>query len=66
MPNTRATPVKDLVIDFKNFRTVEQADKIQAVQAMIAIGPDEILALIESLADDGYLADVQNNLILRA
>lgn len=55
MPNTRATPVKDLVIDLKNFRTVKQADELQAVQAMIAIGPEEIWALIESLADDGYL-----------
>lgn len=55
MPKTVATPVQDLVIDLKNFRTVEQSDEIQAVQAIISIGPDALWALMESLADDGYL-----------
>lgn len=55
MPKTTTVSVQDLVIDLKNFRTVEQSDEIQAIQAMISIGADEFWALTESLLDDGYL-----------
>lgn len=55
MAKTVALPIKDLVIDLQNFRTVVQPDEMQAVQAMISIGSDELWALMESLIDDGYL-----------
>jgi hypothetical protein len=55
MPKTTATSVRELIIDLKNFRTVAQADEMQAVQAMISVSPDKFWALMESLIDDGYL-----------
>lgn len=55
MAKTAAVPIQDLVIDLRNFRTVAQPDEMQALQAMISIGSDELWALTESLIDDGYL-----------
>lgn len=55
MPETTAKPVKDLIIDVANYRTVTQRNEHQAIQAMIATKPDRFWALPESLIDDGYL-----------
>lgn len=54
MVATAATSVQELVLDLKNFRTVAQANEIEAIQAMISISPDKFWALAESLIDDGY------------
>lgn len=63
MPETRSIPVKDLKLDLSNFRTVHQANEINAVQAMVAISADRFWALMESLLDDGYLP-TENILVL--
>lgn len=55
MQRTKLLPVKDLTIDLKNFRTVEQGNEVDATKAMISISPDYFWALMESLLDDGYL-----------
>lgn len=55
MPTTKSIPVKDLVIDLSNFRTVKQTSELNAIKAMIAISPGHFWALTESLATDGYL-----------
>ena len=65
MPKTTTVAVQDLVIDLKNFRTVEQSDEMQAIQAMISIGSDEFWALTESLADDGYFP-TENIIVLES
>jgi hypothetical protein len=64
MPDTKPVPVKDLLLDLSNFRTVPQADELHGVQAMIATSPDRFWALMESLIDDGYLP-TENILVLK-
>lgn len=64
MPQTVGTPVKDLTIDLENYRTVEQEDELQAIQAMIATSPDWFWALTESILDDGYLP-TENIIVLK-
>jgi hypothetical protein len=64
MPITSTTPVKDLVLDRHNFRTVSQSDELHAVQAIIAIHEDWFWALTGSLIDDGYLP-IESILVLR-
>jgi hypothetical protein len=55
MVTTRPVKVKDLTLDFRNFRTVPQSSEINALHAMISIAPDRFWALAESLLDSGYL-----------
>jgi hypothetical protein len=55
MSKTTLLPVKDLVIDLYNFRTVAQKNELEATKAMISISPDYFWGLMESLLDDGYL-----------
>ncbi len=46
--------VKDLKLDLRNFRMVQQQNETKAVHAMIAIRPEWFWALTESLLNDGY------------
>ena len=55
MPLTQAVSISDLVLDLKNFRTVEQSSEAEAVQAMIAVSPEYFWGLMDSLIQDGYL-----------
>lgn len=55
MSRTKLLPVKDLVIDLHNFRTVAQKNELEATKAMISISPDYFWGLMESLLEDGYL-----------
>jgi hypothetical protein len=64
MPDSKPLPVKKLMLDLANFRTVQQPDEARAVQAMIAARPDWFWALLESLIDDGYLP-TESILVLR-
>ena len=64
MPTTSVIPIKELVLDLHNFRTIPQSDELHAVQAMITTKPDWFWALTESLIDDGYLP-IENILLLR-
>jgi len=63
MSKTTLLPVKDLVIDLHNFRTVTQRNELEATKAMISISPDYFWGLMESLLDDGYLP-TENIIIL--
>ena len=63
MPLTQAVSISDLVLDLKNFRTVEQENESEAVQAMIAVSPDYFWGLMDSLIQDGYLPT--ENIIVR-
>lgn len=66
MPQTTSVAVEDLKLDLHNFRTMVQVDEIHAVQAFVAIEPDEFWALTESLLEaDGYLP-TENILVLRS
>ncbi|HEY4136658.1 MAG TPA: hypothetical protein VGO34_15755 [Alphaproteobacteria bacterium] len=64
MPEIKDTAVKNLSLDLKNFRTVPQANELEAVQAMISISPDYFWALTTSLLDDGYLP-TENIVVLK-
>lgn len=64
MPLTQAISVNDLVLDLKNFRTVEQASESAAVQAMIAVSPEYFWGLMDSLLQDGYLP-TENIIVLQ-
>jgi hypothetical protein len=64
MPNTESLPVKELVLDLHNFRTVPQSDEIGAIHSLIAIDTDWFWALMESLLDDGYLP-TENIIVLK-
>lgn len=64
MATNRSIQVKDLSLDLKNFRTVEQPGELEAVKAMISIDPDYFWALTESLLDDGYLP-IENIIAIR-
>lgn len=55
MATTKSVPIKDLIIDLHNFRTVPQQSEVDAVKAMISISPDYFWGLMQSLLDDGYL-----------
>ncbi|MCE8020888.1 hypothetical protein HOP51_12320 [Halomonas sp. MCCC 1A11036] len=55
MADAKSLPVKDLLIDLYNFRTVPQKNEVEAIRAMISISPDYFWGLMESLLDDGYL-----------
>ncbi len=63
MARTVSVSIQELKLDLRNFRTVAQADEIQAVQAMISISPDHFWALMDSLIEDGYLP-TENILVL--
>jgi ribosomal protein S7 len=63
-PETKHLPVKDLVIDLGNYRTLYQNSEVDAVIAMIAVRPDPFWALMESLLDDGY-HPTENILVLK-
>lgn len=65
MPQSVATPVSELVIDLKNFRTIEQPDEVQAVQAMISTDADQFWALMDSMLQDGYLP-TENIIVLKS
>lgn len=65
MPKKEDVPVKDLRLDRHNFRTVAQPDEISAIHAMIAIEPDRLWALMESLFDDGFTL-AENILVLKS
>ena len=65
MPTSQQLPVKDLKLDLKNFRTVQQKTEIDAVKAMISISPDRFWALMESLIDDGFIP-TENIIALRS
>lgn len=64
MPKRKDVPVKSLRLDRHNFRTVAQPDEISAIHAMIAIEPDRLWALMESLLDDGFTL-AENILVLK-
>ncbi|MDN2672858.1 hypothetical protein OX459_15755 [Janthinobacterium sp. SUN026] len=64
MPLTQAVSISDLVLDLKNFRTVEQENESEAVQAMIAVSPDYFWGLMDSLIQDGYLP-TENIIVLQ-
>src|SRR5438034_9388262 len=64
MPQTKLVPIKDLVLDLGNFRTVKQADERSAIEAMISTSPDRFWALTGSLLDSGYLL-TDNIIVLR-
>lgn len=55
MPKTQLVAVKDLSLDLRNYRTVEQTDEANAIEAMISASPDRFWALADSLIADGYL-----------
>lgn len=55
MAETMSLPVRKLILDVQNFRTMPQADEVSAVHALIAIDTDWFWALMESLIDTGYL-----------
>jgi len=55
MPTARNLPVKKLKLDLHNHRMVEQSSESGAVENMIALADDRFWALIESIADSGYL-----------
>jgi hypothetical protein len=64
MPTRKDVPVKNLFLDRHNFRTVAQPNEISAINAMIAIEPDRLWALMESLLDDGFTL-AENILVLK-
>jgi hypothetical protein len=65
MAKTQSLPVEGLSLDLRNFRTVPQSSEKNAIHGMIAVNPDWLWALMESLmADDGYLP-TENILILK-
>jgi hypothetical protein len=65
MSKSTETPVKDLSLDLKNYRTVEQKHEIDAVRAMISTRPDYFWALTESVLDSGFLP-TENVIVLRS
>src|SRR5258708_2095718 len=64
MPETKSLPVKDLDLDLENYRTIHQSSEKAAIEAMVATSADWFWALVESLADDGYLP-TENIIVLR-
>ncbi len=64
MPKRKDVPVKSLLLDRHNFRTIAQPDEISAIHAMIAIEPDRLWALMESLLEDGFTL-AENILVLK-
>src|SRR5690349_20119192 len=66
MPQTDTIAVKKLKLDLHNFRTMIQPDEVHAVQSIVAIEPEEVWALMESLLEaDGYLL-TENILVLKS
>jgi hypothetical protein len=64
MATTDLAPVKKLILDLKNFRTVAQSDESDAIHALVTIAPDKFWALMDSLVENGYLL-TENILVLR-
>lgn len=65
MATIAAIQVKNLALDLRNFRTVQQTDEIRAIHALIAIDTDWYWALMESLLEDGYLP-TENIIVLKS
>jgi hypothetical protein len=64
MATTDLVPVKKLIIDLQNFRTVPQDTERDAIHALITIAPDKFWALMDSLLANGYFL-TENILVLR-
>lgn len=64
MPNNKSIRVQDLALDLGNFRIMQQVDETHIAQAMISSRPDYFFALMDSLADDGYLP-TENIIVLK-
>lgn len=54
MPKSEFLPVKDLKLDLKNYRTMEQKSEIASVRAIVSARPEWFWALTQSLIEDGY------------
>jgi hypothetical protein len=65
MATTELVPVKRLIIDLKNFRTVQQDNELDAIHALVTIAPDKFWALMDSLIDSGYFL-TENILVLQS
>lgn len=64
MPEIKDVPLRKLKLDLQNFRTVPQANEVDAIQAMVAISPNKFWGLMNSLVDSGYLP-TENIITLR-
>jgi len=64
MPEKRDVPIKQLSLDLRNFRTVQQPDELEAVRAMISTRPDYFWALTNSLLESGFLP-TENVIVLK-
>lgn len=62
MLKTALIDVDKLKLDLINYRTVPQNNEEDAINAMIAIKPDRFFAVMDSIAEDGYL--LTENLIV--
>jgi hypothetical protein len=54
VPQRKMVSVNELSLDLHNFRTIPQKGEASAIHAMIAIEPDRLWALMNSLLDDGF------------
>jgi hypothetical protein len=64
MPTTKSVPIRSLLLDLNNFRTVPQSSESNSVHSMISINPDWFWALMESILEDGYLP-TENVIVLK-
>jgi len=64
MPTIEFIEVDKLQLDLKNYRTVPQKDEKDAINAMISIISDRFYAVIDSIADDGYLT-TENLIVIK-
>ena len=66
MHNLTQMPVSQLSLDLHNFRTVQQSDEEQAINAMISISPERFWALMTSLLEEGGYLPTENIIVLRS
>lgn len=55
MSETKYLEVRELSLDLKNYRTIQQSSEEEAISSIVSTRPDQFWALMESLLDDGYL-----------
>ncbi|MBI9036741.1 MAG: hypothetical protein JEY97_01290 [Bacteroidales bacterium] len=63
MPKNKYLSIRKIKLDLKNYRTVPQKSEEDAINAMLAIGPDRFYAVVQSIIEDGYLP-TENLIIL--
>ncbi len=65
MSKYQDTPVRDLSLDLRNYRTRPQPDEEAELQALISVNPERFWSLTNSLLDSGYLP-TENIIVLRS